>query len=157
MLLNNVIHESVPYLAALSLGEGVQEFRLLTNGWGTSQVIFSTPVAERSGWHWLVIAWAPAVVTTMIGYACYLSRKRLLSNLKLLNAQLWFVGVYFLLVDPFYFALLSILFGGDVEAVAAVGWSPWPVRLVALIILVLNARLFLNWLRESRAQPKRYV
>jgi hypothetical protein len=32
------------------------EFRLLTNGWGTSQVIFATPIEARSGLHWLVIA-----------------------------------------------------------------------------------------------------
>jgi hypothetical protein len=156
-LLHNVVHEAIHYLAALSFGEGVQQFRLLTNGWGTSQVVYGTPVIERSGWHWLIIAWAPAAVTTAIGYVVFVNRKRFVSQLKPLNAQLWFVGVYFLLIDPLYFAVLSIPFGGDVGAVAAVGWSPWPARAVALLILLVNLRLFVKWRREAQAQPEQYV
>lgn len=156
LLLHNAVHESIHYLAALLLGEGVKEFRFLTNAWLTSQVIYAAPVAERSGAHWLVIAWAPAVITTLIGYVIYLNRERWLTRWPPLNTGLWYAGLFFLCLDPFYFAVLSIFFGGDVNAVAAVGWSPWPVRLVALMLLVFNARLMLNWRREAQAAPKRY-
>lgn len=156
-LAHNFTHEAVHYLAALSFGEGVHEFRLLTNGWGTSQVVYATPILERSGWHWLVIAWAPAVLTTAIGYVFYLNRRRFIGRWKSLNAQFWFLGVYFLLLDPLYIGLLAMAFGGDVGAVAAVGWSPWPVHAVAIIVLLVNVRLFLNWRREAQAQPELYL
>ncbi|MBC7264605.1 MAG: hypothetical protein H5T64_09680 [Chloroflexi bacterium] len=156
-LLHNIIHESVHYLAARLLGEGVKEFRFLTNGWGSSQVIYATPAAERIGAHWLVIAWGPAVVTTLIGYLLYLKREEWLTRWPLINATLWYAGLFFLCLDPFYFALLSLFFGGDVNAVDAVGWSPWPVRLVALGIFIFNARLMVRWQREARARPERYV
>lgn len=156
LLLHNGIHESIHYLAARLLNEGVQEFRFLTNGWLSSQVIYATPVAERSGVHWLIIAWAPAVITTLIGYVIYLNRERWLTRWPPLNTGLWYAGLFFLCLDPFYFAVLSVFFGGDGNAVAAVGWSPWPVRLVALMMLVFNACLMLNWRREAQAAPERY-
>lgn len=78
-LLQHTIHESTHYLAARLVGETVIAFRFLTNGWLTSRVLYATPIAERSGVHWLIIAWAPAVVTTSIGYGLYLSRRRWLT------------------------------------------------------------------------------
>jgi hypothetical protein len=42
----------------------VLEFRFLTNGMLTSQVVYATPVDERVGAHWLAIAWMPAVLVT---------------------------------------------------------------------------------------------
>ena len=67
----------------------------------------------------LVIAWAPAIVTTLIGCALYLAHDRWLASVPLLNAGLWFSMAYFLVVDPLYFAVLSSFFGGgDVAALA---------------------------------------
>ncbi|MGD1993677.1 MAG: hypothetical protein PVI59_10825 [Anaerolineae bacterium] len=63
-LLQHTIHESIHYVAALLLGEPVLEFRFLTNGMLTSQVVYATPVDERVGAHWLAIAWMPAVLVT---------------------------------------------------------------------------------------------
>ena len=157
VLLHNIIHEGTHYLAARLLGEGVREFRFLTNGWGTSQVIFATPTAERAGAHWLVISWGPAVLTTLIGYLIYLNRERWLTKWPLLNAGLWYAGFIFLLFDPSYFALLSLVVGGDVNASAAVGWSPWPVRVVALVVFAFNAWLMVRWQKEAKAHPERYI
>lgn len=157
-LLHNAIHESTHYFAARLLGEGVQEFRFLTNGFLTSQVVYAAPVAERVGAHWLAIAWAPAVLTTLIGYALFLTRRRWLTGSWILNAGLWFATAFFLLIDPFYFAVLSHFFGGsDVDAVAAVGWPRWPVQAVASVVLVVSVVLFIKLRRESSAQPERYL
>lgn len=124
----------------------------------TSQVIYATPVAERSGAHWLVIAWAPAILTTLIGYALYLARDRWLTSVPLLNAGLWFATVYFLVVDPLYFAALSPFFGGgDVAAAAAVGWPRWPVHVLAGLVLLFNLRLVVKLRQEAKAQPERYL
>ncbi|MGC9398336.1 MAG: hypothetical protein ACP5HM_04300 [Anaerolineae bacterium] len=156
-LLQHTLHESTHYFVAQLMGEEVTEFRFLTNGWLTSRVFYATPVAERSGAHWLVIAWAPAVVTTLIGYLVYATRRPWLTSFRPLNAGLWFFGVYCMLIDPFYFAILSLAVGGDVNAVQAVGWSPWPVRLVALVIFSVNVVLTLRWRREASEEADRYL
>jgi hypothetical protein len=156
-MLQNAVHELVHFAAARLLGEEVLEVRLFTNGWGTSQVIYATPVAERFGSHWLPIAWLPSVVTVLIGYLLYANRRRWLTRWPLLNALTWYGGLFFLCLDPFYLGFLSLFLGSDVDAVAAVGWSPWPVRIVALAVLVVNGRLMLQWRQESQAQPELYL
>lgn len=155
LLLHNAIHESVHYLAARLWGEGVLEFRLLTNGWGTSQVIYATPVAERVGPHWLAIAWSPAIVTVLIGCAISCNWRRWWSHRRWANWLLWYAGVIFLCLDPFYLGVLSLFIGGsDVDAVNAVGWSPWPVRLVALVVLAGGVWLLARWWREAKARSE---
>lgn len=157
-LAHNVVHEGLHFLLARSLGEGVREFRFLTNGWLTSQVVYATPVAERTGFHWLAIAWLPALGTTGLGYLVYANRGRLLTRRPLLNALVWYVGVLFLIIDPLYFGLLSLaVAGSDVEAASAVGWSVWPVRVVALGVLLFDSWLVWRWRRESSARPERYL
>ena len=157
-LLQHTMHESTHYLAARLLYEEVEAFRFLTNGWLTSQVIYATPVAERTGPHWLVIAWAPAVVTVAIGYALYLARERWLTRVRWLNAGLWFATAYFLVVDPLYLAVLApFVGGGDVAAAAAVGWPRWPIHLAAGIVLLPNLHLVHKLRQWSKAQPERYL
>ena len=157
-LLQHTIHESTHYVAARLLGVQVLEFRFLTNGMLTSQVIYATPVAERAGAGWLVIGWAPAVVTTLIGYGLYLARHRWLTGAPLFNAGMWFATAYFLIIDPLYFAVLAPFFGGgDVAAAAAVGWPRWPVHVLAGFVLLFNLRLVHRMRQEARAHPERYL
>ena len=157
-LLQHTIHETTHYVMAQLLGVQVQEFRFLTNGWLTSQVVYAAPVAERTGAHWLMIAWAPAVVTVLIGYALYLARDRWLTGMPLLNVGLWFATAYFLVVDPLYFAVLApFVGGGDVAAAAAVGWSRWPVHVVAGLVLLFNLRMVYRMRQEGKARPERYL
>jgi len=85
-LVQHTLHETIHFVAARLLGEPVAAFRLLTNGWFTSQVVYATPVTERVGAHWLVIAWTPALITTLIGYGLYLLRSYWLTHMPLLNA-----------------------------------------------------------------------
>jgi hypothetical protein len=157
-LIQHAIHESTHYVMARLFDVQVLEFRFLTNGWLTSQVVYATPVAERAGVHWLLIAWAPTVLTTLIGYALYLTRERWLTGVPLLNAGLWFATAYFLLVAPLYFAVLSPFFGGgDVAATAIVGWPRWPVHVTAALVLPFNLRLVYRMRREAKTAPERYL
>jgi hypothetical protein len=157
-LCQHTLHESVHFVAARLLVEPVIEFRLLTNGWLTSQVLYATPVAERVGAHWLVIAWAPAVITSLIGYLLYGTRNRWLTDITWLNAGLWFATVYFLLVDPLYFALLSLFFGGgDAGAAAAVGWPRWPIHLLAGLVFLWNLWLVYHLRQDAKTQASRYL
>lgn len=158
VLAQNLIHEGVHYGAAVLAGEPVAEFRLFTNGLGTSQVVFATPVEQRTGAHWLLIVWLPALVTLLIGYIIYAGRRRLVRpGRPLLNVTAWYAGIIFMLLDPLYYGLLSVFVpGSDVDAARIVGWSPWPVRVVALAVLAVNLTLVLRWageLRIRRRQP----
>ena len=148
---HHLIHEGIHYLAALACGEGVLEFRFLTNGLGSSQVVYATPIAVRTGAHWLLIAWAPTVVTTAIGYVLYLNRERSRGS-RVLAICMLYAGFFFLMLDPLYFSVLSLVVGGDIEAIAAVGGSPWPIRAFMLLVMIFNGRLMHRWMREQRAR-----
>lgn len=123
----NTIHESLHYVSARMFGENVLEFRLLTNGWLTSQVIYATPMEERTGVYWLVIAWLPAIVTTLIGFVVYFNRTRWLTRWAPVNLIIWYVGALFMTIDPIYFGVVSWFMNrSDVNAAEIVGWSPIP-------------------------------
>jgi len=157
-LLQHTIHEATHYVTALLMNEEVLEFRFMTNGFLTSQVIYATPVEARSGPHWLLIAWSPAVVTVAIGLVLFLTRRRWLTRYPMLNAGLWFATAYFLVVDPFYYAVLAPFFGaGDVGAADAVGWPRWPVHLTAGLICVGTGYLVYRLKQESNREPERYL
>lgn len=156
-LLHSVVHESVHLVAAAILGEPVEAFRLFTNGWGTSRVVFAKPIAARHGWPWRVIAWAPAVVTTAAGFLVHLNRRRLIGQRKVLNAFVFFVAVFFMMLDPRYFGVLSLFAGGDIGVAAAIGAPRWPVRLVALAVLALGVFAYRRWRSEAQREPERYV
>lgn len=150
VLSHNLIHEGVHYLAALLSGEPVAEFRFLTNGWGTSQVVYAAPVGARSGMHWLFIAFAPSLATTLIGYCLYLNRKRFLDRGRAAVILALYAGFFFLMLDPLYLSFLSVFFGGDIGAVAAVGWSEWSARALLTPVVLFNVFLYFRWLRELR-------
>ena len=153
---HNVVHETFHWLFALLTGEPVTAFRLFGGPLGTSEVVFAAAVEARLGWHWLLISWGPALLTTSIGWAIYALRHRLESNRVLLNLLVWYAGLVFLCLDPAYFGVLSWIVGGDPEAAAAVGWSPLGARLAGLAVLAFNIRLMMRWTAETRRKPERY-
>jgi hypothetical protein len=156
-LLQNVVHESLHYITARMFGEGVLEFRLLTNGWLTSQVIYATPMQERTGFYWLVIAWLPAIVTTCIGFILYANRACLLTPWAPLNLGIWYIGVLFMTIDPVYFGVLSwFIQRSDVNAAEIVGWSPVPFQILGLRVSAIGIQLVLNWRQQARTQVQRY-
>jgi hypothetical protein len=156
-VLQNIIHESLHYAAARMFGENVLEFRLLTNGWLTSQVIYATPMEQRTEFHWLVIAWLPAIVTTLIGFSVYANRARLITAFAPLNLGIWYVGALFMTIDPVYFGVLSwFMKRSDVNAADIFGWSAVPFQIIALLVGVAAIRLVLNWRQEARSDLHRY-
>jgi hypothetical protein len=157
-ILHNLMHEALHYFLALWMGMGVLEFRFLTNGMLTSQVIYDQPVDLRSGPSWLLIGLGPAVLTTLAGYAVYLLRDRLVTGLPLLNLGIWYLGALFMVIDPLYLGLLSWLISGtDVEAMKAVGLPAWPVRLVFLAVAAFGVWLVVRWREEARRRLERYA
>lgn len=156
-VLQNVSHESLHFVAARAFGEEVLEFRLLTNGWLTSQVIYATPVEQRSEFYWLVVAWLPAVITTLIGFLVYVNRARLMTHFPPLNLAIWDVGVLFMIIDPVYFGVLSwFIEQSDVNAAEILGWSAIPFRVLALLVAAIAIRCVLRWRQEARSNLDRY-
>lgn len=156
-LLQNTIHESLHFLTARVFGERVLEFRLLTNGWLTSQVIYAAPMEQRTGTHWLAIAWLPAVVTTVIGFIVYANRSRWVTSWAPFNLVIWYVGVLFMTIDPLYFGVLSwFMTRSDVNAAEIIGWSTIPFRLLGLIVTGLAVRAVLRWRQEARENLSLY-
>ncbi len=156
-VLQNTIHESLHYLAARMFGEKILEFRLLTNGWLTSQVIYATPMEQRAEAYWLLIAWLPAIVTTLIGFVVYANRSRLITRWAPLNLGIWYVGALFMTIDPIYFGVLSWFMGrSDVNAAEILGWSAIPFQIAALLVSIFAIKLVLDWRQEARTNLHRY-
>lgn len=156
-VLQNVIHESLHYVTARVFGENVLEFHLLTNGWLTSQVIYAAPMEHRTEAYWLVIAWLPAVVTTLIGFLVYANRNRWITNWAPLNLAIWFVGALFMTIDPLYFGVLSwFMQRSDVNAAEILGWSAVPFQIAGLLVGMIAIHLVLNWRQEARLDLGRY-
>lgn len=156
-ILQNSIHESLHYLTARLFGETVLEFRLLTNGWLSSQVIYATPMEQRVGFFWLLIAWLPAIVTTLLGFVVYAIRKRLITPWPFANLGIWYVGVLFMTIDPLYFGALSwFMQRSDVNAAEIVGWPAWPFQLLALLVAGLGTKFVLDWRKEAQTHLETY-
>lgn len=155
---HNLIHELMHYLMARLLGEPVLAFHFLTNGWGTSRVVYGTTVAARSGWEWLAIAWAPSLVTVLLGYLLYTRHQAWLTGRPWINATLWFATIYFLCLDAFYFGVLSFFIpGSDAFAVEAVDWPLLPAQLVGLVVLVVNGTLAWRLKQFANGHSERYL
>lgn len=156
-VLQNTIHETLHYMTARLFGETILEFRLLTNGWLTSQVIYATPMEQRTGFYWLVIAWLPALVTTLIGFLVYANRSRWITSWAPLNLGIWYVGALFMTIDPLYFGVLSwFMERSDVNAAEILGWSAVPFQITALLVSIFAIKLVLNWRQEARTDLHRY-
>ena len=156
-LLQNVVHESTHYAAARLLGEEVLAFKLFTNGWGTSQVIFAAPIEQRTAGYWLLIAWLPAVLTVTIGLLLYTFRDKLITKSPTINIFIWYIGVMFMVIDPIYFGVLSWFFeGSDVNAAELFGWPTWPVQILGLLMAVVGIVLTIRWRKETQTHLEDY-
>lgn len=156
-IFQNLVHEGAHYFLARLMGVAVQEFRFMTNGFLTSQVIYADPVATRTGAHWLLIGLGPTVITVLIGYTVYLLRKHLLTSSPPANLAIWYLGALFMTIDPVYIGFLSwFMQGSDVNAMSVVGLPVWPVRIVGMALAALGTWLVIRWRTEARQNVERY-
>ncbi|HKJ26418.1 MAG TPA: hypothetical protein VJ965_02170 [Anaerolineales bacterium] len=156
-LLQNVVHESTHFVAARMFDENVLAFKLFTNGWGTSQVVYAAPAAQRVEGYWLLIAWLPALLTVIIGFLMYAFRDKLLTKSPALNIFIWYVGVMFMVIDSLYFGVLSWFFErSDVNAAEIMGWPVWPVQVLGLLVLILGVVCTIRWRKESQTHLEDY-
>jgi hypothetical protein len=139
VLLLAVVHEGAHALTARLYGE----YEALHARPFGLEVTYVTPVAERQGLQWAIIAGSGNALTILIGYALFVGRRRIASipNLHVRGFGYWST-VLFLLVDPLNLAIGPFLYGGDAGGIAAgLEVSRIVVQAILLVILLLNREL----------------
>lgn len=142
------LHEGLHAATALILGEleGVRVLSLRLNGVSIPlgvEVIYRTPVEERSGVQWALISGVSNLVTVGLGLGLLLVGERANRSLTGLAK----VGVYYLtflglLADPFNLSIGPFLYGGDAEGIAVgLGDSRYLIQGFFLIVLFVNREL----------------
>lgn len=139
VLLFAIVHEGLHALIAAAYGE-FDAFHIRPFG---LEVTVKTPTEQRTGFMWAVFSGLPNLVTTLIGYLLYASRRGLasLSN-TFLRSLAYFATLIFMLFDPFNLSLIPFLFGGDINGiVVGTGLPRLLIQAAALLVLLFNREL----------------
>jgi len=134
-----MVHEGMHALTSFLYGE-YDAFHLRFYG---AEVTYKTPVPERQGLHWALIAGAPYVMTIGLGYIFFAMRHKFAAATRSFTRHLgyWFI-VLFMLLDPFSMAINTFIFGGDVGGmVVGLGINKYVIQALAFAILLLNREL----------------
>ena len=137
-----VVHEGTHALTAALAGE-YQAFHVRPFG---LEVTYITPVSERHGIQWALIAGSPSVITVLIGYALFGVRHRIASTgLPFLRGLGYYATALFMLLDPINLGVGSFIYGGDAPGVAVgLGVSVLVVQGISLAVLLLNRELIVR-------------
>jgi len=133
------IHEGTHALTAAWYGV-FESFGVTPFGF---EVRFLTPVHERSGVHWGVIAGASNLVTVAMGYLLlFLGRGWAHLRGSFATASVFYLTLLALLADPLNLSIGPFLYGGDANGIAA-GFcvDRYVVQGVALVLLLTNREL----------------
>lgn len=110
-----VIHEGAHVLIASTFNE-YNGFYVRPIGF---EVVFKTPVEQRSGIRWALISGGANLLTVVVGYILFACR-RTLSRIKsrYLRLAAFYSTVLFMLLDPLNLSLGPFLYGGDAIGLA---------------------------------------
>lgn len=137
-----IIHEGTHALTAALAGE-YQAFHVRPFG---LEVTYKTPVSERHGTHWALIAGSPNLITVLIGYGLFAVRHRIASAKRPFFRSLgYYAAALFMLLDPINLGVGSFIYGGDARGVAVgLGVSVLVVQAISLAVLLLNRELIVR-------------
>jgi hypothetical protein len=137
-----VIHEGTHALTATLAGE-YQAFHVRPFG---LEVTYKTPVSERHGTHWALLAVSPSVITVLFGYGLFAVRHRNASATRpFLRSLGYYATALFMLLDPINLGVGSFIYGGDARGVAVgLGVSVLGVQGISLAVLLLNRELIVR-------------
>ncbi len=137
-----IIHEGLHALTAAIFNE-YRAFRVHLYG---LEVIFKTPVAERTGMEWGFISGVSNAVTLLIGYILFACRKGLseVTNIFLRHLGYWAIFI-FMLFDAFNLSIIPFFFGGDIGGIVqGFGINRFTVQALFLIVLLINRELIVR-------------
>ncbi|MDH7514674.1 MAG: hypothetical protein QHI48_02195 [Bacteroidota bacterium] len=133
------VHEGM-HASAARLYNEFESFNIRPIGF---EVKYRTPVGERSGMHWALVAGAGNVVTILAGYALLLFGGKL-SILRALFTRTFFcyLTLVLFLADPLNLSIGPFLYGGDAEGVAVgLGVPLYGIQVLFFIVFLVNREL----------------
>ncbi len=137
-----IIHEGMHVFMALLFNE-FDTFKIHSYGF---EVVFKTPIPQRTGLKWGFISGTSNIVTLLIGYLLFFNRKKM-SCLRNSFARIlgyWLIFV-FLLFDALNLSLLPFFMGGDIGGIAAgFGVNKYLIQIVFFVILLINRELIIH-------------
>ncbi|HOA35006.1 MAG TPA: hypothetical protein PKV91_01315 [Bacillota bacterium] len=137
-----IIHEGAHMVVAHAYGE-LEAFRLHFYG---AEVIFKTPVEERSGIQWGFISGSANALTLALGYLLLAIRK----SLAALRNSFWrnyfyYLALLFLLIDAFNLSIGPFFYGGDIGGITVgFGLNRYLIQGIFLLVLLLNRELIVR-------------
>jgi len=145
LILYMLIHEGLhAYIALL-----FNEYDVIKIHWYGPEVLFVTPVAERtSEIKWFIISGFSNLVTLLTGYLLFIMKRKII-NLKLptLRSILYYVTIVFLLFDAVNLSIGPFLYGGDVNGISAgLKIKPWIIQILFGSILLVNRELIVKFM-----------
>lgn len=144
-MLYMLIHEGFhAYIALL-----FNEYEAIIIHWYGPEVLYVTPVAERtSGIEWFIISGCSNLVTLLTGYLLLIMKRKII-NLKLpsLRSILYYVTIVFLLFDAVNLSIGPFIYGGDVSGISAgLNIKPWIIQVIFGSILLINRELIIKFM-----------
>ncbi len=137
-----IIHEGLHALTAAIFNEYLA-FQVHFYGF---EVIFKTPVAERTGIEWGIISGASNAATLLIGYTLFSCSKGLskVKNIFIRQLSYWAILI-FMLFDAFNLSIIPFFFGGDIGGIVqGFGIDRLTVQILFLIVLLINRELIVR-------------
>lgn len=134
-----IIHEGLHIVIAYIYGEyagfHVKPFGL--------EVIFTTPVEERSGLRWGFISGVSNIATVILGYIVFpfINRFQKHPNDYIRSFYYWLI-IFFLLLDPINISIGPLIYSGDANGIAVgFGVNRCLVQSIFFILFILNREL----------------
>jgi hypothetical protein len=142
VILFAAVHEGTHALLAAAYGE-YETFHVRPYG---LEVTYRTPVEERQGVKWGLIAGASNLVTLLLGYLLLPFKSRFAQHPRAFVRQLAFYSTaFFLLLDPLNLSIIPFFFGGDIGGiVVGFGVPRFVVQAVSLVVFLLNRELLVH-------------
>lgn len=134
-----VIHEGAHIAAAAFF----DEFEAITWNVIGPEVIFKTPVEQRSGFQWALISGVSNLITIILGYLMLFNRQRFSQASSLFSkGAAYFLTVLLLIADPLNLSIGPFFYGGDVYGIAeGLDIHRYVIQFIFLIILLVNREL----------------
>jgi len=147
------LHEALHALLAALWGE-LADVRAVMGLF--PEVVYGTPVSDRQGSHWAVIAGSPSLATVALGYSLLALRgpiSRLPHGLR--RSFLFYLTLICLVMDPLNLFVGPFVYGGDAEGIAAglgirVEWVQGGALLLLLAGRELVARALFPFYKTGR-------
>ncbi len=134
-----IVHEGAHALVAYHYGE-FEGFYVRPFG---LEVVFETPVEERSGLRWAFISGGANLLTILLGYllAVYAGRLAIVSC-AWLRGSAYYLTLLCLLLDPLNLSIGPFLYGGDANGIAVgLDTSRHLIQAVSFLLLFANREL----------------